>query len=85
MNVRPLSSIGNRLQLPETVIIAALKIDGERAMPWDLHGRMGDLAACLNRCGKGRIHVGHKPVGPHHRIFRIAQRCAYFHQPTACQ
>lgn len=69
--VRPRSQAQNRLQLPETVIIAALMIDSERAVPWDLQWRMGDLAASLNCCVNGCIYVGNKPVGPHHRIFRI--------------
>src|SRR5690606_22972017 len=68
----------DRLELPETVIIATLKIDGEPAVPGDFHGWNGDRAA-------GRIDIGHQPVGPHHGILGLAQGRTDSHEPAVRQ
>jgi hypothetical protein len=79
------STGGRRLHLPETVIIAALKIDGEPAMPRNFHNRNGDPAASFDRSGKGCVNIRNEPIRPHYRIFVRAQRRTNPHQPAACQ
>ena len=81
----PLFVSKNPLQLPETVIISALKINGARAMPGDLHRRKGDRATRLNCCGKGRLNISNKPVRSHDRILCLTQRSTHTHEPTACK
>ena len=76
---------GERLEPPETVVIAALEVDGECAVTGYLHGWMSDLAACLNCSGKGCVDVLHQPIGPYYRFLGLTQRCADPYQAAARQ
>jgi hypothetical protein len=50
------------------VVYPRLDVDGKRAVAGDLHWRVSDLAAGLDRRGESRFDVVHQPVGPHHRL-----------------
>lgn len=79
------SRSGTSLPLPETVVDAALDVDGEGAMAWNLHGRMGYLAAGLYRCCQRRFDVVHQPVRPNDRLLGLVQGGPHSHQSATRQ
>ena len=61
---------------------AALNVNGEGTMAWDLHRRMGYLAAGLHCRCQGRFDIVHQPVGPHYRLLGLVHGRPHSHQST---